>query len=145
MQGPIPYATDPFHSLSSIPNQQLFLYIRNGAQVISSIWYLKSVSEQCKFDNFACGFAETLISKFKAIINVSFCCTRYVLLHSETKQVPFTHAHAQIVHYLVPPYETSLYHNSFFVSISLLQITTIITYQDKTETGIYFCRCTQYT
>ena len=72
MPVPRPYLTDPFHSLSSILIQQQFLYIRSYVLIISSNWYLKGCLEVFRLDNCACALAETLISRFRAIIKVFF-------------------------------------------------------------------------
>ena len=81
VSAPRPYVTDPTHSLGSIHNYEQFLYICNNVPFISSMWYLHCILVRYIFDNCACAHTETLISKFRAIINVFLYSIRNVLVH----------------------------------------------------------------
>ena len=99
MPVPRPYLTDPFHSLSSILIQQQFLYIRSDVLIISSNWYLKGYLEVFRLDNCTCALAETLISKFRAIIKVFFSSILYVDVLVPTRMRIF--GTNEMGHYLV--------------------------------------------
>ena len=117
MPVPRPYLTDPFHSLSSILIQQQFLYIRGDVLIISSNWYLKGYLEGFRLDNCACALAETLISRFRAIIKVFFSSILYVDVLLPTRMRIF--GTNEMGHYLVANEVSYHLFFGFFLSFCL--------------------------